>query len=89
MMRAVGLIPSDTGAAGGQRSRPESQPLHREGRQLSKRCAELFEGRLNALYVELWSEGDADEAQEEIREQDALHCPTCGTNAWAKPEARR
>ena len=36
MMKAVGLIRSDTGAPGGQNGRKESHPLHRGRRPRSK-----------------------------------------------------
>jgi predicted SprT family Zn-dependent metalloprotease len=87
LMRAVGLIPSDTGAPGGREVGQKVSHYIDEGGAFDKACAELLRAGFNALYVELWSEGDAAKRKKKSASKTRYSCPTCGLNAWAKPQA--
>jgi hypothetical protein len=39
----------------------------------------------DALYVELWSEGDAAKRKTKAASKTRYTCASCGVNAWAKP----
>ena len=86
MMRAVGLIPSDTGAPGGREVGQKVSHYIEDGGAFEKACAELLRGGFNALYVELWSEGDAAKRKKKSASKTRYTCPECGLNAWAKPD---
>ncbi|WP_422932178.1 SprT-like domain-containing protein [Singulisphaera sp. PoT] len=88
-MRAVGLIPSDTG-----------QP---EGKEVGQRVSHYIEAggifeRSCAAYLKtgpaiLYHDRAGDEVVARTRKTKAASktkytCPECGLNAWAKPEAR-
>jgi predicted SprT family Zn-dependent metalloprotease len=84
MMKAVGLIPSDTGESGGKETgQTMSHSVEKRGR-FERTCAELMKRRIGSLYVERWRD------DETLREKKAASktrytCPECRTNAWAKP----
>jgi hypothetical protein len=40
----------------------------------------------DALYVELWGEGDAEKRKKKSASKTKYTCPTCNVNAWAKPQ---
>jgi hypothetical protein len=83
MMKAVGLIPSDTGD-GRPRGPQEGQPLRREdGGKFAKACAELLSHGFDPFYVELWNEGHAAKRKKKAASKTKYTCPACGVNAWA------
>lgn len=86
MMRAVGLIPSDTGAPGGREVGQKVSHYIEEGGAFARACAELMGMGFDALYVELWSEGEAAKRKKKAASKTRYTCPTCGVNAWAKPQ---
>ena len=86
MMRAVGLIPSDTGAPGGREIGQKVSHYIEEGGPFARACAELVNGGFDPFYVELWSEGDATKRKKKAASKTRYSCPECGTNAWAKPD---
>ena len=88
MMRAVGLIPSDTGAPGGREVGEKIGHYIEKGGPFERACAELARLGLDALYVELWNDGDAAKRKKKSASKTKYTCPDCGMNAWAKPEAR-
>lgn len=57
MMRAVGLIPSDTAAPGGKKVGPKVSHYIEDGGAFERACAELVRQGFDPLYVELWTEG--------------------------------
>jgi predicted SprT family Zn-dependent metalloprotease len=85
MMRAVGLIPSDTGAPGGRDVGQKVSHYIEEGGAFSKACAELVSNGFDSLYVELWTEGAAEKRKTKAASKTRYTCPSCGANAWAKP----
>jgi predicted SprT family Zn-dependent metalloprotease len=84
MMKAVGLIPSDTGAPGGKEVGQKVSHYIAPGGPFATACAELMQG-FDALYVELWGEGDAAKRKTKTASKTKYTCPGCGINAWAKP----
>jgi predicted SprT family Zn-dependent metalloprotease len=86
MMRAVGLIPSDTGAAGGREVGQKVSHYIEAYGAFHRACAELMAHGFDALYVERWSEGDAAKRKKKTASKTKYTCPTCAVNAWAKPQ---
>src|ERR1700733_139836 len=86
MMRAVGLIPSDTGAPGGKEVGQKVSHFIEPGGRFELACAELMRGGFNALYVELWSDADAAKRKKKSASKTRYTCPSCQMNAWAKPD---
>jgi predicted SprT family Zn-dependent metalloprotease len=86
MMHAVGLIPSDTGAAGGKEVGQKVSHYIAGGGPFARACAELIGGGFEALYIELWQEGDAAKRKKKTASKTRYTCPSCGVNAWAKPQ---
>jgi len=86
MMRAVGLIPSDTGAPGGKEVGQKVSHYIEPGGCFAEACAELIGQGFTALYVELWTEGDAARRKKKTASKTCYTCPSCGLNAWAKPQ---
>lgn len=87
LMRAVGLIPSDTGAPGGKETGQAVSHYIEAGGRFELACAELL-GRGAALpYVELWGDEEARKrAKKKAASKTKYTCPACAANAWAKPE---
>jgi predicted SprT family Zn-dependent metalloprotease len=85
MMRAVGLIPSDTGAVGGKEVGQRVSHYIEKGGRFAQACKELMGNGFDALYVELWSEGDAAKRKTKAASKTRYSCESCGVNAWAKP----
>jgi hypothetical protein len=75
MMRAVGLIPSDTGAPGGREVGQKVSHYIDEGGPFALVCADLTAEGFDALYVELWSEGDAAKAKKKAASKTRYTCP--------------
>ncbi len=86
MMRAVGLIPSDTGQPGGKEVGQKVSHYIEPGGAYATACAELMSKGFDALYVELWGEGDAEKRKKKSASKTKYTCPTCNVNAWAKPQ---
>lgn len=85
MMREVGLIPSDTGQPGGKESGQKVSHYIEPGGAFESACAELMKLGFDALYVELWNEGEAAKRKKKAASKTRYSCPTCDANAWAKP----
>jgi predicted SprT family Zn-dependent metalloprotease len=87
MMRAVGLIPSDTGAPGGREVGQKVSHYIEDGGRFAQACAELVKDGFDPFYVELWSAGDAAKRRKKAASKTRYTCDSCGLNAWAKPDA--
>jgi predicted SprT family Zn-dependent metalloprotease len=85
MMKAVGLIPSDTAAPGGKEVGQKVSHYIEGGGRFERACAELVKQGFDPLYVELWSEGSEKTRKKKAASKTRYSCPECGTNAWAKP----
>jgi predicted SprT family Zn-dependent metalloprotease len=88
MMKAVGLIPSDTGAPGGRKVGQKVSHYIEAGGAFERACAELVKGGFNPLYVELWTEAEKKARKAKSASKTRYTCPQCQTNAWAKPDVK-
>ena len=86
MMKAVGLIPSDTGAAGGKEVGQKITHYIEAGGRFEKACGELVKKGFNPLYVELWTEDGEKARKKKAASKTRYTCPQCQMNAWAKPD---
>jgi predicted SprT family Zn-dependent metalloprotease len=86
MMRAVGLIPSDTGEPGGREVGQSVSHYIADGGPFARACAELMGNGFDTLYVELWGDGEAAKRKKKTASKTKYTCPQCGVNAWAKPQ---
>jgi predicted SprT family Zn-dependent metalloprotease len=85
LMKAVGLMPSDTAAPGGRETGQQvSHYIDRDG-PFSRACAELISKGFDALYVELWNETGKAVRKKKAASKTRYSCPGCAANAWAKP----
>jgi predicted SprT family Zn-dependent metalloprotease len=85
MMRAIGLVPSDTGAPGGKEVGQKVSHYIEAGGRFERACAELVEQGFDPLYVERWTEGGEKTRKKKAASKTRYSCPTCELNAWAKP----
>ncbi len=88
MMRAVGLTPSDTGQPGGKQVGQQMTHYIEPGGRFERACAELIREGFEALYVEIWCDAEATTRKKKAASKTKYTCPTCGVNAWAKPETK-
>lgn len=86
LMRAVGLIPSHTGAPGGKDVGQQMTHYVEPGGRFERSCAALTGSGFVLPYVELWGEGDATRKAKKAASKTKYTCPDCAANAWAKPE---
>jgi predicted SprT family Zn-dependent metalloprotease len=86
MMRAVGLIPT-TGEPGGKQTGQQVGHCIEPGGLFAVACAELVEEHgFTVPYVELWDEAEREAREKKAASKTKYTCPSCGVNAWAKPE---
>jgi SprT-like family len=86
MMKAVGLIPSDTAAPGGKETGQKVSHYIERGGRFEQACVALIRLGFEPLYVELWSDGGEKTRKTKAASKTRYTCPDCGTNAWAKPD---
>jgi hypothetical protein len=86
MMKAVGLVPSDTAAPGGKEVGQKVSHYIEAGGRFERACAELVKQGFDPLYVELWTEGGEKTRKTKAASKTRYTCPECLTNAWAKPD---
>jgi len=86
MMKAVGLIPSDTGAPGGKETGQHVSHYIEAGGAFDRACAELVALGFIMPYVELWAEGEEKTRKKKAASKTKYTCPSCELNAWAKPD---
>ncbi len=85
MMRAVGLVPSDTGAPGGRQVGQRVSHYIEPGGAFADACSELIAQGFDPLYIELWTEGRETARRKKAASKTRYTCPVCAANAWAKP----
>lgn len=88
-MHSVGLIPSSTGEPGGKETGQRVTHYIAGGGAFETVFAKLERDGFDALYIELWD----DAKKQAVRRKKAASktcytCPSCGLNAWAKPNVR-
>jgi hypothetical protein len=85
-MREVGLIPTATGEHGGKETGQKMNHLIEEGGQFQRAYAGLIALHPAILYSD---RGIAEEEKrkKKLASKTKCTCPSCGLNAWAKPNA--
>jgi predicted SprT family Zn-dependent metalloprotease len=83
MMHRVELVPSTTGVPGGNETGQHVSHYIESGGPFETACADLMRQGFDVRYVELW--GDPETRKKKAASKTKYSCPTCGTNAWAKP----
>jgi len=87
-MRAVGLIPSHTGAPGGRETGQGVSHYVEPGGAFTRACAELLGEGFVVAYVERQGERETVRARRKAASKTRFTCPCCGAHAWGKPELR-
>jgi hypothetical protein len=85
-MREIGLIPTDTGEAGGKETGQGMMHLIEENGRFAAAVAKLQRAHPAILYHDRAGETDAGR-KKKAASKTKYTCPSCGLNAWAKPEA--
>ena len=57
-----------------------------EGGAFERACDEFVQDGFTALYVKLWGEGESQTRTRQAASKTRYSCPSCGLNAWAKPD---
>jgi hypothetical protein len=86
-MRQVGLIPTDTGQPGGKETGQKVMHLIEEGGRFEKACTAFLAKRGPILYHDRAGESESTTRKAKAASKTKYTCPTCGLNAWAKPDA--
>jgi predicted SprT family Zn-dependent metalloprotease len=83
-MREIGLIPTTTGEEGGKETGQKMSHLIDETGNFKRACQRLLASNPAILY----SDRGIDETEirkKKLASKTKYTCPTCGLNAWAKP----
>ncbi|HQT65794.1 MAG: sprT domain-containing protein [Acidocella sp. 21-58-7] len=88
LMKAVGLVPSDTGAPGGKEIGQRVSHYVEPGGRFDRSCKALLDTGFSLGYVELWDESATNTRRKKAASKTKFTCPTCEANAWAKPDAK-
>jgi predicted SprT family Zn-dependent metalloprotease len=86
-MREIGLIPTDTGEPGGKETGQKVTHVIEPGGRFERSCSAF----LATAPANLYHDRAGDEQAVKVRKTKAASktkytCPSCGVNAWAKPE---
>lgn len=85
-MKAVGLMPTDTGEAGGKVTGQRVTHIIAPDGPFARACAALMETGFAMRYVELWDDAQAARTRKtKAASKTKYTCPVCQANAWAKP----
>lgn len=86
MMRAVGLIPTDTGRDGGKETGQCVTHFIEAGGRFETACADLMKGG----FIIPWQAmtGDQANAAKKAASKTKYSCESCAANAWAKPDTK-
>jgi predicted SprT family Zn-dependent metalloprotease len=88
MMKAVGLIPSDTAAPGGKETGQHVSHYIEAYGAFNRACAELVKRGFIVPYVELWTEGEEKTRKKKAASKTKYTCSSCDLNVWGKPEIK-
>jgi hypothetical protein len=88
MMKAVGLIPSDTAAHGGKETGQHVSHYIEAGGAFDRACADLVKLGFIVPYVELWTEGEEKTRKKKAASKTKYTCASCDLNVWGKPEIK-
>lgn len=86
-MREVGLIPSDTGRPGGKMTGERMSHYVKAGSPFDRAADGLIARGFVLAFVERASNEAGSVALKKRLSKTKYSCPTCGLNAWAKPNA--
>jgi len=86
-MDAIGLPPSHTGQPGGKRTGQQMSHYIREGGPFDRACAALLARGFGITWADraVASHPGGKKTRSGVRVK--YSCPSCGLNAWAKPES--
>ena len=82
-MREIGLIPTDSGEAGGKETGQKMTHIIEPGGRFEKACAAFLAKHPATLYHDRAGDGEA--RKKKAASKTKFSCLTCGSNAWAKP----
>jgi predicted SprT family Zn-dependent metalloprotease len=85
-MREIGLIPTATGERGGKETGQKMSHLIDEVGNFKRACQSLLASHPAILYSDRAHEEDPIR-KKKLASKTKYTCPSCGLNAWAKPEA--
>lgn len=85
MMEAVGLVPSDTGQAGGKKTGQKVSHYIEDRGPFDRACGALIKTGFTIPWMALTS-GDEETRKKKAASKTRYTCPSCGVNAWAKPD---
>jgi hypothetical protein len=83
-MHEIGLIPTATGETGGKETGQRMTHLVEENGRFAQSAAKLLRAHPTILYHDRSS--DSDTSRKKTASKTKYTCPTCGLNAWAKPD---
>jgi len=83
-MHEIGLIPSDTGEVGGKETGQQMSHLIDEAGKFNRACQSLLAQHPAILYSDRALAEDKTR-KKKLASKTKYTCPTCGLNAWAKP----
>ncbi len=86
-MRAIGLIPSDTGEPGGKETGQSVTHYIEEEGAFARACTKYLKTGAAVLYQDRAGEGEQATRKKKAASKTKYTCPGCGLNAWAKPAA--
>lgn len=86
-MSQIGLVPSDTGRPGGRRTGQRMTHYIRPGGPFERAADKLIAKGFALAYVERATKAERKTALKKRQSKTRYQCPTCGQNAWAKPNA--
>ncbi|WFS69541.1 SprT-like domain-containing protein (plasmid) [Agrobacterium leguminum] len=88
-MHAVGLVPSSSGEPGGKETGQRVTHYIADGGPFQRVFSRLEEEGFDAFFIELWDDAKKQAARaKKTASKTCYTCPSCGLNAWAKPNAR-
>jgi hypothetical protein len=85
-MKSIGLAPSSTGAPGGKETGQKVSHYIAAGGPFAAACAELAGQGVAVSYVDLWGEEGEKTRRKKAASKTKYTCPSCGLNAWVKPD---
>jgi SprT-like family len=83
-MVRIGLVPSDTGKPGGKQTGQKVSHYIERGGLFERTCVELL---VQGYELVWYSQPDKPESTTKRSSKTKFTCPSCGQNAWAKPDA--
>ncbi len=86
MMEVVGLIPSETGEAGGKKTGQRMTHYIEPCGRFEIACNKLIEDGFSIPWQSITK--NSEETEKKRTSKTKYSCQTCGTNAWAKPNTK-